>query len=130
MGKGVPAYPYFNRGTRNGSARGAAQRPALVGFTYAANCRGKLRLVVARHREFLASRRDLPAFGEIGAAPGDALVQIGEVRLHRYIVQPRFDFIVVPLSKAERRANLQDAAAHEEPGEKIGPGVGIAVDVD
>src|SRR5687767_2307688 len=66
----------------------------------------------------------------VSAHPFDLFAEVGEVCLHRHVVFPRTQLVVVPLPEPVPARDLEHAAAEMHADEKIRPGVGLAVDVD
>src|ERR1043166_4285481 len=65
-------------------------------------------------RELLTRRRDLAALSVMGATPPDLLDDIGKVGGHRHVVNPRHEFVIVPLLVTLRRRHLEHATTEEQ----------------
>src|SRR5690606_37830870 len=87
------------------------------------------RLEGYRPGEALAIGGNLGGAAIVGAHPLDLLAQVGSIRLHRHVMLPRFQAVIVPLPEAELAVELEHAAAQQHADEQAGPGIGLPVHV-
>ncbi len=60
----------------------------------------------------------------------DTFIQIIKARIDRHIMYPRPQPIIIPLPKAGRRGNFENAAAEEQTYEKIRPSIRMAIYIE